>query len=108
MPARGGKMKERGKDERGNVYGDLEVLASAGVRNGLHYWYCECTRCGHVATVSGNHLRFGQKGHRSCPSRFILLARENGIKEVTYRARVGRLGLTKHDAATRPPDSRFA
>lgn len=52
------------KDEVGNVYGKLTVLAYAGVRYRQAQWKCLC-ECGNETVVAGGNLR-KQTGTRSC------------------------------------------
>lgn len=50
------------KDERGNRYGSLIVLAQADDRersNRCIKWICQCT-CGNTKVMNGNNLRFGR------------------------------------------------
>lgn len=48
------------KNEIGNIYGKLTVIAKAPSRNGRAYWVCKC-ECGNITQVSGTNLRAGQK-----------------------------------------------
>ena len=52
------QLPSRAKDETGNPYGKLTVIAFSGVRNESAYWLCRCN-CGQEVTVRATHLRRG-------------------------------------------------
>lgn len=51
------------KDETGNVYGKLTVIAFCGLNNKYAHWLCRC-ECGVEIAVRGTGLRYGS--HKSC------------------------------------------
>ena len=56
-------MKHIRKNEIGNQYGRLEVIAFADARYGKARWLCRCD-CGNETIVTGKYLRTGHT--RSC------------------------------------------
>lgn len=60
------QLSSRAKDETGNVYGRLTVLAYAGkTKSGDSKWSCRC-ECGNITTVPRGSLRKGYGGTKSC------------------------------------------
>ena len=57
-------LPARVKDETGNVYGKLTVIAFSHAENRKSYWKCLC-KCGRIVIARGNELRAGLK--RCCP-----------------------------------------
>ena len=47
------------KNEIGNVYGKLTVVASSPSKNGRAMWLCQC-ECGEETIKSGHDLRSGK------------------------------------------------
>lgn len=64
------------KDETGNRYGRLEVLARAGTKNNLATWLCQCD-CGNQVIVYGTVLRSGETTSCGCKK----FESHNGINE---------------------------
>lgn len=56
-------LPHRVKDETGNIYGKLTVIAFIGLRNNNARWFCRC-ECGNEVDVRGAMLRYGS--HQSC------------------------------------------
>ena len=64
------------KDETGNRYGRLKVLARAGTKNNLATWLCQCD-CGNQVIVYGTALRSGETTSCGCKK----FESHNGINE---------------------------
>lgn len=56
-------LPNRVKDETGNTYGKLTVVAFLGIRRNNARWLCRC-ECGKEVDVRGAMLRYGN--HQSC------------------------------------------
>jgi len=86
------------KDETGNVYGKLTVIAFSGLRSKYAYWSCHC-ECGNEVDARGTGLRYGS--HQSCGCSYY---KANGLYHTAeHRAWSGLI-----QRCTNPKNPRFS
>ena len=86
------------KDLCGERFGNLVVIRSAGSRNGLRYWVCQCD-CGNEKIVRGGHLQAGNVSSCGC--------KRGNKKHGEYKTRLYHIWVGMRARCRNPKDQQY-